>query len=440
MMNFGLLTASYKTTAIENREKLAIPDKEVKDLITYIKRHCCVDEVMLLSTCNRVEIYLHAKNPLQVMSEVESVFLDYFQLSDSQDFEFTKLSGQNAIRHIFRVTASLEAMIIGEPQVTGQVKDFFHLSTEGGGCGFFLNQIMNRAFITAKRVRNETEIAKFAVSISFAAVELAKKIFYEMREKVILIVGAGEMAELAVTHLMKAGCSHLLVTNRTFSRAISLAEKFNGSAVRFEYMANHLETADIIISSTGAKEYIIEQEMIQKCMKKRKRRPMFLIDIAVPRDIDPQINELANTYVYDIDDLQSVVDANMKIREAEAEKAQVIIEEEISKIEDWLVTLNVIPTIKNFREKVLKLANGELHKGLDQLGDISSKQERAVRSMINAFAYKVLHEPTVMLKQKAKEGNAGFEYLQTINDLFGLKPQVEKVAPKKVINFNDKKN
>ena len=440
MMNLGLLTVSYKTTAIENREKLAIPDKEVKDLIAYIKRQCRLDEVMLLSTCNRVEIYIYAKNPIQVMGEVETVFLDYLQLIDKQEFEFKKLSGQDAIRHIFRVTASLEAMIIGEPQITGQVKNFFHLSTEGGGCGFFLNQVMNRAFITAKRVRNETEIAKFAVSISFAAVELAKKIFYEMREKVILIVGAGEMAELAVTHLMKAGCSHLLVTNRTFSRAISLAEQFDGSAVRFEYMANHLETADIIISSTGAKEYIIEQEMIQKCMKKRKRRPMFLIDIAVPRDIDPLINEIGNAYVYDIDDLQSVVDANMKIREAEAEKAQVIIEEEILKIEDWLVTLDVVPTIKNFREKVLALANSELHKGMNQLGDISNKQERAVRSMINGFAYKLLHEPTVMLKQKAKEGNAGFEYLQTINDLFGLKPQVEDTAPKKVINLNDKKN
>ncbi|NQU63628.1 MAG: glutamyl-tRNA reductase [SAR324 cluster bacterium] len=440
MIKLGLLSASYKTTAIENREKLAIPDDEVKNLIAYLKRQCRLDEVMVLSTCNRVELYFHAKNPIQVMDAVESAFLDYFQLNDVLDFKFKRLTGQNAVRHIFRVTASLEAMIIGEPQITGQVKNFFHLSTEGGGCGFFLNQIMNRSFLTAKRVRNETEIAKFAVSISFAAVELAKKIFYELREKVILIVGAGEMAELAVTHLLKAGCSHLLVTNRTFSRAISLAEKFNGSAVRFEYMANHLETADIIISSTGAKEFIIEQAMIQKCMKKRKHRPMFLIDIAVPRDIDPLINEIGNTYVYDIDDLQSVVDTNLKIREAEAEKAQVVIEEEIVKMEEWLVTLDVVPTIKNFRENVLGLANEELQKGLSQLGDISDRQERAIRSMINGFAYKMLHMPTIMLKQKAKEGTAGFEYLQTINDLFGLKTLNEDTAPKKVINLHDKKN
>ncbi|MBU2644906.1 glutamyl-tRNA reductase [bacterium] len=440
MKNFGLLTASYKTTAIEIREKLAIPDHEVKDLIAYLKRRCRLDEVMLLSTCNRVEIYLYARNPMQVMGEVETVFKEYFQLTEVLDFKFKQLTSQDAVRHVFRVTASLEAMIIGEPQITGQVKNYFHLSVEGGGCGFFLNQIMNRAFITAKRVRNETEIAKFAVSISFAAVELAKKIFLELKEKVILIVGAGEMAELAVTHLIKAGCSHLLVTNRTFSRAVSLAEQINGSAVRFEYMANHLETADIIISSTGAKGFIIEQEMIQKCMRKRKHRPMFLIDIAVPRDIDPLINEIGNAYVYDIDDLQLVVDANMKTREGEAEKALVIIEEEISKMEGWLVTLDVVPIIKNFREKVLGLAGSELQKGLDQLGDISVRQERAIRSMINGFAYKLLHQPTVMMKQKAREGAAGFEYLQTISELFDLKPVNEDQAPRKVINLNDKKN
>jgi len=438
MKNVGLLTASYKTTAIEIREKLAIPDNEVKDLIAFLKRRCRLDEVMLLSTCNRVEVYLYSPNLPKVMVEVEKELKDYFHIDETLDFKFKQMNGQDAIRHVFRVTASLEAMVIGEPQITGQVKNFFHLSVEGGGCGFFLNQIMNRAFITAKRVRTETEIAKFAVSISFAAVELAKKIFFEMREKVILIVGAGEMAELAVQHLMKAGCSHLLVTNRTFSRAVSLAEQINGSAVRFEYMANHLETADIIISSTGSKGFIIEQEMIQKCMKKRKRRPMFLIDIAVPRDIDPQINDIANTYVYDIDDLQSVVDTNLKTREAEADRAQVIIDEEISRMEEWLVTLDVVPTIKTFREKVLDLANIELQKGLDQLGDISDRQERAVRSMINGFAYKLLHHPTVTMKQKAKDGAAGLEYLQTINELFGLKPQSEDKAPRKVINLNDK--
>ena len=203
---------------------------------------------------------------------------------------------------------------------------------------------------------------------------------------------------------MKAGCAQLLVANRTFSRAVELAEKFNGSAVRFEYMEKYLESADIIISSTGAKGFILNQKMVQQCMKRRKYRSIFFIDIAVPRDIDPLINEINNCYVYDIDDLQSVVDANLDFRQQEAEKAKRIIEEELNRIDDWLMTLDVVPTIKKLREKILDLANAELAKGLEKFGELSAKQKRSIRAMINGLAYKILHNPTVMLKQKAKEG------------------------------------
>lgn len=434
-MNVGLLTTSFKTAAIEIREKLAIPESEVKPIITVLKEQCSVKEVMLLSTCNRVEILLQSDDIAASLDEVEKAFFDIMRYEEDIHFKFVRLTGKDAIRHIFRVTSSLEAMVIGEPQISGQVKNYFHLSVEAGGCGFFLNQILNRAFITAKRIRNETEIAKFAVSISFAAVELAKKIFDRLDNKVILIVGAGEMAELAVNHLLKSGCSHLLVTNRTFSRAVALAEEFSGSAVRFEYMAEHLETADIIISSTGAKGFVIEPDMIQKCMKRRKHRPMFLIDIAVPRDIDPKINDISNAYVYDIDDLKTVVDTNLKFRENEAKKAEVIIEDEMEKIDEWLVSLDVVPTIKMFREKVLDITNAELQKGLGQLGELSPKQERTIRSMMNGLAYKILHQPTVMLKQKAREGSAGLQYVQTVNDLFDLSVSKEKNTNKKIINL-----
>ncbi len=434
-MNVGLLTTSYKTTELEIREKLAISEGDVKPLISFVKGRSGINELMVLSTCNRVELYLQSDDLDRKMDEVEKSLLEYLQIGEELKFQFQRLKGTEAIAHIFRVTSSLEAMVIGEPQISGQVKNYFHLSVESGGCGFFLNQIMNRAFITAKRVRSETEIAKFAVSISFAAVELAKKIFDSLENKSILVVGAGEMAELAVNHLLKAGCSHLMVANRTFSRAVSLAEKFSGSAVRFEYMANHLESADIVISSTGAKGYVIEPAIMSKCMRKRKHRPMFLIDIAVPRDIDPKINDLANAFVYDIDDLQTVVDNNLKFRENEAKKAEIIIANELEKIEEWLITLDVIPTIKMFRERVLEMAGLELQKGLGQLGEISSKQERTVRSMINSLAYKILHQPTVMLKQKAKEGTVGLEYVQVINDLFDLSPKTEKKTPRKIINL-----
>lgn len=431
-MKLGVLTSSYKHTAVEAREKLAVAEPLLPELIGLLKAKCNLKEAMVLSTCNRVEIFFVAENPLAAMDQVEAEFYSFLSVQAEPGDHFERLLGRDAIQHIFRVTSSLESMVLGEPQITGQMKNFFHLSVEAKGPGFLLNQILNRAFVTAKRVRNETDIAKYAVSISFAATELAKKIFEELEDKTILIIGAGEMAELAVAHLLKAGCSRLLVTNRTFSRAVALAEEFNGSAVRFEQMQQNLETADIIISSTGAKGFILDKALIQAAMKKRKRRPMFLIDIAVPRDIHPEINEVSNCYVYDIDDLQSVVDANLKERQKAAEFAQGIIEEELTNIDDWMATLEVVPAIRHFRESVLALAQEELDKGLGQLGELTAKQERAVRSMVNGLAYKLLHNPTVTLKSKAKEGEQAAQYVQALNELFDLSPQKQEKA-KKVI-------
>ena len=434
-MELGLLTSNYKNCAVEIREKLAIPEGEVAPMLQFLKARCGLKGAMILSTCNRVEIFFESDKTFTKLKEVEKAVFEYLKITDLELGEhFTGLVGREAVRHIFRVTSSLESMVLGEPQITGQMKNFFHLSVEGNGPGFLLNQLLNKAFATAKRVRNETAIAKYAVSISFAATELAKKIFDDLNEKTVLIIGAGEMAELAVSHLMKAGCSHLLVTNRTFSRAVSLAEKFNGSAVRFESMDRHLEAADIIISSTGAKGFILEQPLVAKSMKKRKQRPMFLIDIAVPRDMAPEVNEVSNVYLYDIDDLQSVVDSNLQERKKEADKAHFIIEDELNKIDQWLATLEVVPTLRHFRESVLDMANLELDKGLSQLGELQPKHERAIRHMMNSFAYKLLHNPTIILKQKAKEGSEGMETVQALIELFDLQPEAEaEEKTKKVI-------
>ncbi len=433
-MELGLITSNYKNCVVELREKVAVPEEEIAPLIQFLKAKCNLQGVMILSTCNRVEIYFEAEQAQKAVPAVKKAFLSYFNYDPDLDDPFTSIVGRAAIQHIFRVTSSLESMVLGEPQITGQVKNFFHLSVKGKGPGFLLNQLFNKAFATAKRVRNETAIAKFAVSISFAATELAKKIFDDLGDKSILIIGAGEMAELAVAHLMKAGCSHLLVTNRTFARAVNLAEKFNGSAVRFEAMDKHLEAADIIISSTGAQGFILNQPLVNKAMKRRKHRAMFLIDIAVPRDIDPEVNEIANAYVYDIDDLQSVVDANLEERKKEAALAQHLIEEELDKVDQWLATLEVVPTLTHFREEVLNLANSELERGLSQLKELSPKQERAVRAMMNGFAYKLLHQPTVVLKQKAKEGGEGLDFVQALIELFNLQRPLE-TKPKKVIQL-----
>ncbi|OGH04282.1 MAG: glutamyl-tRNA reductase [Candidatus Lambdaproteobacteria bacterium RIFOXYD1_FULL_56_27] len=436
-MKLGVLSSNYKHTAVEIREKLAVPQDQVKDLIAYLRRAAGLGEVMVLSTCNRVEIYFQAENPIKAVDQVEQAFFDFLGLEESVEtgVHLVRFFGRDALNHIFRVTGSLESMVIGEPQITGQIKDFFLLSTEAGGCGFLLNQVFNRALLTAKRIRNETAIAKFAVSISFAAVELAKRIFDDLSDKTILIIGAGEMAELAVTHLLKAGCSHLLVTNRTFSRAVSLAEQFNGSAVRFEQMEKNLEAADIVISSTGAKGFVLSRSLIEGAMKRRKQQPMFLIDIAVPRDIDPEINQVSGAFVYDIDDLQNVVDTNRKEREKEAGKAQLIVEEELGQVDNWLATLEVVPTIKTFREEILALAQGELDKALSQMGELSDKQERVLRAAVHGLAYKILHQPTVKLKEAAMESNhKGQEYAGLICELFGLNPKEEK-APQKVFQL-----
>ena len=422
-MEIGLITASYKNCHVDLRERLAVPEAQIAPLIQFIKTQAAIQGVMILSTCNRVEVYFEAEVANKHVAEVQAAFLEFLAVEDKSEKYFDALVGDAAIMHIFRVTSSLESMVLGEPQITGQMKNFFHLSVEAGGPGFMINQVLNKAFTTAKRVKNETDIARFAVSISFAATELAKKIFDDLNEKTILIIGAGEMSELAASHLMKAGCSHLMVTNRTFSRAVSLAEKFNGSAVRFESLQKSLESADIIISSTGAKGFILEKSMIATAMKVRRHKPMFLIDIAVPRDISPKINDISDAYVYDIDDLQSVVDANLEERKKEATKAQTLIEEELTKVGQWLATLEVVPTLKHFRESILDLAQVELEKGLSQMGPMSQKQERALRSMINSFAYKVLHQPTVTLKQKAKEGSEGLNYVQSLIELFDLSPE-----------------
>jgi len=437
-MKLGVLSSNYKHTTVEIREKLAVPEAQVKDLIAYLKRAGDLGEVMVLSTCNRVEIYFQSENPIKAVDKVEQGLFDFLALEESIEtgVHMSRAFGRDALQHIFRVTSSLESMVVGEPQITGQIKDFFHLSVEAGGCGFLLNQVFNRALMTAKRVRNETAIAKFAVSISYAAVELAKRIFDDMSDKTILIIGAGEMAELAVANLLKAGCCHLLVTNRTFSRAVSLAEKFNGSAIRFEQMDKNLESADIVISSTGARGFILSRPMIESSMKRRKQKPMFLIDIAVPRDIDPEINEVSGAFVYDIDDLQNVVDANMTQRHKEAEKAQVIIEEELDSVDGWRATLDVIPTIKNLRDEVLGLAQAEFDKALSQMGELTGKQERALRAAVNGLAYKILHQPTVMLKQTARESNhKGQEYSAMLNELFDLKAEAEDHIPKKVLKL-----
>jgi glutamyl-tRNA reductase len=260
-------------------------------------------------------------------------------------------AGPDAVKHVFRVASSLDSMVVGEPQVLGQVKDAYEKAAEGSATGLVLNKFMHKAFSVAKRVRTETRIAQSAVSISFAAVELARKIFGELEGKKVLIVGAGEMCELAATHLVENGVSAVQVTNRTLARAEALAAKFSGRAVPFEEFTYHLPEVDIVISSTGAPHFVVGVEDVRAAMKARKQKPLFLIDIAVPRDVDPRVNDLPNVYLYDVDDLNGVVEANKKERAKEADKAEAIVADEVQGFLGWLKTLEITPTIRQLREK-----------------------------------------------------------------------------------------
>jgi len=326
---------------------------------------------------------------------------------------------RDAVKHIFRVASSLDSMVVGEPQILGQIKEAYAQATIQKTSGVILNRLMHRAFHVAKRVRTETEICEAAVSISYAAVELAKKIFYVLDGKKVLLIGAGEMAELAARHLMTHGVSKMVVANRTFERAVQVAELFNASPVSFDEIGAQLLDVDIVVTSTSAPEYVITHELVKKSLRKRRNRPLFFIDIAVPRDVEPAVNDLENVYVYDIDDLKGVIELNIAQRQQEAIKAERIVQEEVVSFEKWIKTLEVVPTIISLREKVESIIQVELKKSSSALGGLTPSQNKAIRSLTRSIAEKVINDPIIYLKRKADRPSLNM-YLDVTRMLFKL--------------------
>ena len=327
--------------------------------------------------------------------------------------------GEEAIRHLFRVSSSLDSMVLGEPQILGQIKTAYGYAAEFRTCGLILNRFLHKAFSVAKRVRTETAIASNAVSVSFAAVELARKIFDRLDNKGVMIIGAGEMCELAARHFVANGVSRVLVTNRTFERAEKLAAEFQGKAIPFEDFVDYLAEVDIVMTSTGAPNFILGQRQMEEVLKRRKNRPMFLIDIAVPRDIDPKVNKLDNAYLYDVDDLQGVVQANLKERQKEASKAEAIVEQEIGQFHQWLGNLEVKPTIIALRRKFEEIRQQELDKTFSNLKDLTAGQRKSIEAMSSAIINKILHQPTSILK-RTQNDSSGEDYVDAVRALFDL--------------------
>ena len=418
--NLILVGVNHKTTPVEIREKLAFTKGKIEESVDRLLNIPEIIEHTILSTCNRVEIYARANGQNSAIQSIKQFICDFHGLSAVQlEEHFYSYSNEAAIEHLFRVSSSLDSMILGEAQILGQVKDAYSLAKDLRSTGLVLNQLFEKAFSIAKKVREETGIAERSVSISSAAVELAQKIFDDLENHTVMLVGTGEMAELAAKHLISYGVKTVYVTSRTYERAANLARTLNGSALDFEAFKNELYRADIVITSTSASSFIITKDMVAKAIQERKNKPIFFIDIAVPRDIEPDVNDLENVYLYDIDDLHVVVSANMKEREKESENAMHLISQEVNKFNNWLGTLDAVPTIVEIRKRVENIGNQEMERTLKKIPHLSEEDKKIICQMKNSMINKILHKPTIKLKQKTQSED-GHVYLKAIRHLFHL--------------------
>lgn len=418
-MSIVLVGLSHKTAPVEVRERLAFAEPRIPEALNQLVDRRTISETVIVSTCNRVELIASTSDRDGTEGAVSRLyeFLRHFQNCDRAvlDKHCYHLVDHEAVRHIFRVTSSLDSMVVGEPQITGQVKEAFGRAQERGSVGHTLTRLMNRAFAVAKRVRNETGIGSSAVSISFVAVELARKVFEDLKGSAVMLVGAGEMAELAAKHLMNYGASRILVVNRTYETAVALANEMKGEPARLEDLEQRLAEIDILICSTGAPHYLITTDHIRRALSARRNRPIMLVDISVPRNVDPGIGKLDNAFVFDVDDLESIAKSNRAEREREAERAEAIIEAEVDRFIASLNEGDVNAVIGAFRREVNAMAFSELERSRKRLGDLSEEQLQALHLMLNSIVNKF----TLPVIKQIRESDDGHSpYLDAWRDLY----------------------
>jgi glutamyl-tRNA reductase len=412
---------NHRTAPVAMREQLALEEEKIREILADLSGRGLLQEVMILSTCNRVEVYGVAAVPGEARSQAFS------QLGSHRGVAWRELepllytaTGDEAALHAFRVAASLDSMVLGEPQILGQVKDAFALAQSAGTAGPVLHALMSQAFSAAKRVRSETLVGRLAVSISYAAVELARRIFEGLEGKAVLLVGAGEMSELAARHLIDHGALPIYVANRTWSRAEELARGLGGVPVPFDQLEATLARVDIVITSTAAPEPVVTAAQVRAALHARRGRPLFFIDIAVPRNVEPAVNDLEGAFCYDIDDLRAVVESNLKERQREAQRAQALLEREVDKFVGRLQQLEVVPTIVSLREKLEAIRRAELERALARLPGAAEDTRRVMDALSQAIVNKVLHAPMVKLKDSSRAGH-GRRWTEMISELFGLR-------------------
>ena len=418
-----LIGINHRTAAVEIRERFSLADFCSPESWA-VPHGEGISESLILSTCNRVEVLVVGDGDKARQRALECWARARGRKVEELEPYLYQYQGEEAIRHLFSVASSLDSLVLGEPQILGQLKDAYRKAGQSRAAGTILNRLLHKAFSVAKRVRSETGVASSAVSISYAAVELAKQIFDDMGQHNALIIGAGEMAELAAMHLTQAGVRQIRVVNRTYAHAEELATRLGGQAVPFDQLFDQLTDTDIVISSTGAPDAIIHEKDMRDVLKKRKHRPMFLIDIAMPRDIDPSVNTLDNIYLYDIDDLKEVVEENLASRREEAVKARAIVAEETSSFLNWIHSLTLQPTIVALVERGQHIMEEELAKTLHRLGPVDEDTRKALEIMADSLVRRFNHEPISFLKDRFHESTNPEYTLQavdTIRRVFDLK-------------------
>jgi glutamyl-tRNA reductase len=415
---------NHRCAPIEVRESVAFENSYVRAALGRLHGYPSVREGVILSTCNRVEVVAAGSDSESAFGDITKFLFEQKAHRNSAplDNHLYTYRGADAVRHLFRVAASLDSMVVGEPQILGQLKQYYETAQQAGTVGAVLHRLFHRSFSVAKRVRTETGIGSGAVSVSSVAVDLAKRIFDRFDDKTVMLIGAGKIGALMAHHLVSQGVRSLMVTNRTFERAVLLAERIEGSPIRFEDFPRYLTIADVVIGCTGAAEVLVKAATVEKVLRERKQRAMLLIDIGDRRNFDPQINDLDNVYLYNIDDLKSVAEDNLQSRSSEAEKAEEIVRVEAETFVQWMESLEKVPTITALRQRFEDIRRKELEKSLGgTLKNLSGAQHAALEDMTTAMINKLLHAPISQLKRNSgDEDEDSALYVATLKKLFDL--------------------
>ncbi len=436
---YVLLTGiNHQTAPIEIRERFAFSPSQLQHAYTQ-EQDKIVEGLVILNTCNRTELYATARNIERGQEHLKSYLSSISGLPVEQIEQYLyQPNCYDAIEHLFRVSSGLDSMIVGETQVLGQVKDAYQKAQEYKASDAVLNSLFQKAIHVGKKVRTATAIDQHPVSVSYAAVELAKKILGPLHDKTVLVVGAGEMADLATQYLMVNGVRSVIISNRSYEKAVEMAELFNGRAARFDLLPTELECADIVISCTAARHYVLRDDNCGDTLRSRQGRKIIMIDVAVPRDIDPSLNAIEGVFLYDIDDLQGVIDLNMAARRKAAIRAEAIIADELEEFNEWMASLSVVPVISALKKHGEIIKQNELKKAINRLGKTSDREKEIMTAMAHSIVNQLLHYPVINLKEMAVS-NQGHLYAEVVKKLFSLElPDEEQEEYAKIKTGNQR--